>query len=123
MAEESNIKSYRDLNIWKKTKSFAILVYKVTERFPQSELYGLTSQMRRAAVSMPSNIAEGFRRNSKKEKLQFLRIAYGSGAEIETQLEISRDLRYLNQSDYENLSSEIDIIMRMFNKAIDSLGK
>ncbi|MBI4087636.1 MAG: four helix bundle protein [Candidatus Liptonbacteria bacterium] len=121
MAEKLNIKSYRDLIIWQRTKSSAVLIYKITEKFPTSELYGITSQMRRAAVSMPSNIAEGFRRKSVKEKLQFLRMAYGSGAELETQLEISRDLGYLSDQDYKNLSTELDQTMKMMNRTINTL--
>ncbi|MDO8536905.1 MAG: four helix bundle protein [bacterium] len=116
-----NIKSYKELNIWQRTKSYAVLVYKATEKFPQSELYGLTSQMRRAAVSMPSNIAEGFRRGSNKEKLQFLRITYGSGAELETQLEISYELGYLDEQKYREMVQELDVIMRMMNKTISAL--
>jgi len=122
MTENSAIKSYRDLNIWKRTKSYAVLIYGVTEKFPSLELYGLTSQMRRAAVSMPSNIAEGFRRNSKKEKLQFLRTAFSSGAELETQLEIAYELKYLNSETYGRLAADLDGIMRMINKAISALG-
>ncbi len=122
MAENSAIKSYRDLNIWKRTKSYAVLIYGVTEKFPPSELYGLTSQMRRAAISMPSNIAEGFRRSSKKEKLQFLRNAYSSGAELETQLEIVYELKYLNPETYRKLAEDLDEIMWMINKAISALG-
>lgn len=119
---QDSIKSYRDLNVWKKTKELAVFVYKLTDTFPKTEIYGLVSQMRRAAVSMPSNIAEGFRRKSKSEKLQFLRIAYGSGAELETQAEISRDLRFLTDSDYEKLVNELDSAMKMLNRAISVLG-
>lgn len=121
MTETSNIRSYRDLNVWQKSKAYAVSIYKYkeTEVFPIAERFGLISQMRRAAVSIPSNIAEGFRRKSKLEKLQFLRIAHGSGAELETQLEISCDLEYLKQEVYEKLSKEIDEIMRMLNKAIN----
>ena len=77
--------------------------------------------MRRAAISMPSNIAEGFRRKSQKDKLQFIRIAYSSRAELETQLEISRDLGYLNEKDFNNLAGELDEIMKMINKTINAL--
>lgn len=121
MVEGSRIKSYRDLNIWQKSKAYAVVIYKATERFPLHERYGLTSQMRRAVVSMPSNIAEGFRRGTRKEKLQFLRITYGSGAELETQLEISHELGYLTEADYKKLSSELNEIMKMMNKAINAL--
>ena len=123
MAENSSIKSYRDLIIWQRSKSYAVSIYKITGTFPPSELYGLVSQMRRAAVSIPSNIAEGFRRKTSKEKLQFLRVAYGSGAELETQLDISRALGYIGEPDYKNLSGELGEIMKMMNKAIDALGE
>jgi len=117
------INSYRDLEIWQRSKAFAVSIYKSTQNFPSHEIYSLTNQMRRAAVSVPSNIAEGFRRKSNLEKLKFLRIAYGSGAELETQLEISRDLNYLRQENYNELSGELDKIMRMLNKSIAALEK
>ena len=123
MERVSNINSYRDLEIWQRSKTFAVSLYKATQNFPNSEIYSLTNQMRRSDVSIPSNIAEGFRRKSKLEKLQFLRIAYGSGAELETQLEISYDLQYLKQEIYEVLSKELNEIMRMLNKTIGVLGK
>ena len=115
------IRSYRDLDIWRRAKNYAVQIYKVTEEFPRSEVYGLGGQMRRAAVSIPSNIAEGFRRKSKKEKSHFLRVAYGSGAELETQLEISRDLGYIDDAAYRELGRELDEIMRMMNKAISTI--
>lgn len=113
-----NIQSYRDLVVWQKSKRYAVRVYKITEKFPSHEMYGLTSQMRRAGISIPSDIAEGFRRKSKKEKAQFLRMAYGSGAELETQLEISHDLEYLTQVEYEELMRELEEVMKMLNKNI-----
>lgn len=122
MAEGTSIKSYRDLHIWQRAKAFVVSIYKITETFPSSEMYGLTNQMRRAAVSIPSNVAEGFRKVSKKEKLQFLRTAYGSGSELETQLEISHDLGYLNKEMFQRASLELDEIMRMMNKAIKTLS-
>ncbi len=121
MERVSSINSYRDLEVWQRSKAFAVSLYKGTHNFPNSEIYSLTNQMRRAAISIPSNIAEGFRRKSKLEKLQFLRIAYGSGAELETQLEISYDLQYLKKEIYGELSKELDEIMRMLNKAISAL--
>lgn len=121
MSELSAIRSYKDLRIWQEAKNLTIAIYGITERFPKSELYGLTSQIRRAIVSVPSNIAEGFRRKSKKEKLQFLRIALGSGAELETQLEISFELGYLDKSDYNKLEIDLSKCMRMLNRAITAL--
>ena len=110
--------SFRDLDSWKYGRTLAVLVYRITNKFPPSELYGLTNQMRRAAVSIPSNIAEGFRRKTSKDKLNFLRIAFGSGAELETQIEISRDLSFVNINDYTDLMNHIGIVLRIINKTI-----
>jgi four helix bundle protein len=100
------IHSYKDLIVWQKAKDLAVLVYELTEEFPRSELYGLTSQMRRAVISIPSNIAEGRRRGHKKEFLHFLLNAYGSGAELETQIEIAKQLKNLKELNY----NKIDIL-------------
>ncbi len=89
------IKDFRDLDIWKLGKSIVIEVYTTTKTFPQDETYGLVSQLRRAAVSIPSNIAEGFNRFQNNEYRRFLYIALGSCAELETQIEISSDLKYI----------------------------
>jgi four helix bundle protein len=86
------IKSYRDLTVWQKAIELVIKIYALTDKFPTEERFGLTSQMRRAAVSIPSNIAEGNFRRSTKDYVQFLKIAFGSGAELETQLEIIKRL-------------------------------
>src|SRR3989338_8666119 len=94
---------YKDLIVWQKAKSFCIGIYKLTEEFPKSELFGLVSQLRRAFVSIPSNIAEGSKRNTIKDQRQFYAVAYGSGAEIETQLIIAKEL-------FPKLASEIDIL-------------
>lgn len=115
------ISSYKDLKMWHKAKDFAVHVYKTTEQFPREEQYGLTSQLRRASVSVASNIAEGFRRRSAKEKIQFLRISYGSGAEIETQLIISRELGYIDNIHYEKLISDLEEIMKIINVVINKL--
>ena len=117
-----DIRSYRDLKVWQRTKKFAVQIYSATEQFPSKEMYGLTNQMRRAAVSMPSNIAEGFRRSSRKEQLQFMRIAYGSGAELETQIEISQELLYLEVEIGEALLTELGEIMRMINTALRNMN-
>lgn len=104
----SNINSFKDLTAWQKSISLAKLVYKITENFPKEETYGLTSQMRRAAVSIPSNIAEGSKRAGEKDYSQFLRIASGSASELETQIVIAKDL-YVNIdfTEAENLLLEI----------------
>ena len=88
-------------------------IYKATEKFPQKELYGLSSQLRRCAVSVPSNVAEGFRRNHSKEFQQFLHIALGSLAEAETQILIAGDLGYINSAEAKPLLELIDKINRM----------
>ena len=116
--EKQKIKSYQDLTVWQKSRKFVVLLYQITDKFPRHEFFGLTNQMRRASVSIPSNIAEGFRRKSKKEKLQFLRISYGSGSEVETQLIIAKDLKYLNDSDFEILNNLLGEILSMLNKII-----
>lgn len=107
------IKNFRELDIWKKGIELVKKVYKITEKFPNHELYGLTSQMRRCAVSVPSNVAEGFRRKYPKEFRQFLNIALGSLAELETQLVITKELEYFGNEDEKNLLELIDHLNRM----------
>jgi four helix bundle protein len=108
-------KSFRDLVVWQKARNLAVAIYKLTNQFPKSELYGLTNQMRRAAISISSNIAESYHRFHKKEKRQFLTIAFGSGSELESQLEIAKILfPDLDYSETENLLSEIMKILNNF---------
>lgn len=115
------INTYKDLIVWQKSMNLVTIVYELTEMFPKSELYGLSSQIRRAAVSIPSNIAEGRRRGGKKEFTQFIVIAYGSGAELETQLEIAKRLNYCKEGDLQKAVGLLDEIMRMLNKMLSSL--
>jgi four helix bundle protein len=93
--EEKNTKTHKDLKIWKEGIELIISIYKLTKEFPNEELYGMTSQMRRAAVSYPSNIAEGAARSSNNEYIRFLYIALGSLSELETQIIISEKLHYI----------------------------
>jgi four helix bundle protein len=123
VTERVKITSYRDLKVWQQSKLFVLMIYKITAEPPSSEQYGLISQMRRASVSIPSNIAEGFRRGFTKEQIQFLRIAYGSGAELETQLEIGKDLGYISQKIYDEVVIDLDGIMRMLNWNIHHLSR
>jgi len=88
------IHSHKDLTVWKRSMELVLAVYVLTENFPRTEIYGLTSQMRRCAVSIPSNIAEGRSRGTRRDYLQFLRISLGSAAELETQIEISKQLPF-----------------------------
>lgn len=108
------IKSYRDLIIWQKSVDLVTKVYAVTAKFPSSEVYGLTNQLRRCAVSVPSNIAEGYGRNSTADYKRFLQIAVGSLYELQTQVEISLNLAYVSKEQYDeliNLSTEVDKMM------------
>jgi four helix bundle protein len=112
-----NTKSFRDLIVWQKSKDLAVLIYKLTESYPREEIYGITSQMRRAVISISSNIAESYHRFHKKEKNQFLAIAFGSGAELESQLEISKALfSGLNYRESEVLLMEVMRILNSFLK-------
>ena len=92
------IKTYRDLNIWKAGIDLIKEIYELTEKFPKQEIYGLVSQMRRSAISIPSNIAEGFRRHYNKEYRQFLYVSLGSCAELETQMTIAKELKYIQEN-------------------------
>lgn len=91
------MKTYRELIVWQKSVEFVTMIYDVTSKFPKEEIYGLTNLLRRAAISIPSNIAEGFGRNSKKDFKRFLQISIGSVFEVQTQLEISKILNSLMQ--------------------------
>jgi len=109
-------RGYKDLIVWQKAKVFCVNIYKLTDEFPKSELFGLISQLRRAAVSIPSNIAEGSKRNTTKDSNQFYSIAYGSGAELETQLEISKELFISLKDKIVVLENDLNEIMKMLNK-------
>jgi four helix bundle protein len=107
------MENFRKLIIWKRTVELATNVYKVTVNFPKYELYGLTSQIRKSAVSISSNIAEGAGRRTKKDFAKFLSISYGSACELETQLLIARNLEYLKVQDFESLYQELDEIQKI----------
>ncbi len=107
------MKTHHDLEVWKKSIDFVTTVYQVTENYPKTEIYGLTNQIRRAVVSVPSNIAEGAVRTSKKEFLQFLSISLGSLSEVETQLIVSRNLVFLSNEQYERLIPLLTEIRKM----------
>jgi four helix bundle protein len=113
--------SYKDLIVWKKSYQLSILIYKVTKEFPKDEVYGLTSQIRRCAVSIPSNIAEGYSRYRKLEFAHFLQISFASGAELETQVLISRDLNYISQKDFEIINSLLIEVMKMLNSLMSKV--
>ena len=112
------MKTHKDLEVWKKGIELVTVVYQVTKSFPKEEIYGLTNQIRRAAVSVPSNIAEGSARASQKELIQFLHIALGSLAELETQFIIARNLEYIKPEEDESIDSRISGLIRMLSSFI-----
>jgi four helix bundle protein len=114
-------KGYKKLKIWEKAHCLAIEVYRITRNFPREELYGITSQIRRAAFSVPLNIVEGHASNSKKEFLNFLNIANRSLVETEYLLELTAELCFLSRQDYENLEKIRQEVGRMLNGFIESL--
>ena len=107
------VRSYRDLHVWQRAKAFAVEIYRVTEPFPRKEQYGLTDQIRRAAVSIPSNIAEGHIKRSDKVLANHLDIVLGSAAELDTQLEIALEVGYLETQIYQALAAELQEITKM----------
>jgi four helix bundle protein len=113
MTEQAKPKHYKEFLVWQKGMTLAKLVYRLTQKLPAEERYGLTSQMRRAAVSVPSNIAEGQARKGTGEFLQFLSIAEGSLAELDTQLSLSVDLGFTEQADVKPSLREIDELQKM----------
>jgi len=113
--------NFKELLVWQRSIDFVTNIYRSTGSFPKDEMYGLTSQIRRASVSIPSNIAEGNSRRSKPDHLQFLKIARGSCAEVETQLMISKNLNYLNEENYQKLNNNMIEISKMLNGLINSL--
>lgn len=107
------MKTHKDLDVWNKSVSLVTLVYEVTKSFPNDEIYGLTNQIRRSAVSIPSNIAEGSARQGNKEFAQFLYISLGSLSELETQLVIANNLKYITSSVSESIMNELIDIRKM----------
>jgi len=109
------MKTHKDLDVWKLSIDFVTDIYKVTSSFPKEDQFGLTNQIRRAAVSVPSNIAEGAARNSDKEFLRFLYISLGSIQEIDTQLLIALNLDFISSSDFDNLIIQLEQIAKMLS--------
>lgn len=113
------LNSHKELIVWQKAITLVKEIYRLTDNFPKNESYGLSSQMQRAAVSIPSNISEGYSRKNTKEYLQFLRIAYGSATELETQLTIAEDL-YKNIN-YKSAASLLEEVLKMLNTIISKI--
>lgn len=109
------MRDFRKYEVWKKAHYFAIDVYKESKSFPKSEQFGITSQLRRAALSIPTNIVEGCSRSSEKEFAHFINISSGSAAEVEYLIEFSKEIELLNQEEYQKLNSSIIEIRKMLN--------
>jgi four helix bundle protein len=117
------ISSYRQLEIWQKSMGLVNKIYQISSTFPKEEIFGLTSQIRRAAISIPANIAEGWGRRLTKEFIQFLRIARGSLLELETHLLIAKNLSYIEAEIMDELLPKSEEINKMINGMISSLGR
>ena len=117
----SKIKSFFDLDVWKKAHAFVLKLYKTTKKFPPEERYGITSQIRRSAISIPTNISEGTGRWTTKELLHFLNISRGSLEETKYLLLLSKDLQFLDNTMYNEFRCELDEIGKMLNGLINSL--
>ena len=115
------VKDYKELKVWQKGIEIVDKVYTLTAKFPKEELYGLTLQMRKAAVSIPSNVAEGFMRGHTREYKQFLRISLGSCAELDTQSIIAYRRKYISKHDLDDLAEDLNHESRMLMKLINSL--
>lgn len=115
------MKDFRQLKVWEKSHQLALAIYKGTKKFPKEELYGLTSQIRRASMSIPTNIAEGCGRNTDKEFARFLQIAMGSASETEYQLILARDLEFLPKDSYEKLHNDVEEVKRMLASLLKTI--
>lgn len=117
------IKSFTDLIAWQEGHRLVLIIYKVTADFPRAETYSLIDQMRRAVVSITSNIAEGFSRQTKKEKIQFYYMALGSTTEVQNQLLVSKDLGYLKPGEFKSMADQTVLVHKLLNGLIKSLKK
>jgi four helix bundle protein len=111
--DKSKIRSFADLYAWQEGHKLVLKIYKITESFPNKEMFGLTNQMRRASVSVTSNIAEGFSRNTIKDKVQFYSVAHGSLTELQNQLIIARDIEYLKKEDFDKIAKQTIIVHKL----------
>ncbi len=115
--------NFKSLLVWQKSVSLVTDIYQLTEGFPKNEIFGLTSQLRRASVSIPSNISEGHSRRSTLDYIQFLKISRGSVAELETQLLISKNLKFITEEKYIEVDAKIVEISKMLNALISSISQ
>ena len=115
------MKDFRQLKVWEKSHQLALAIYKATKEYPKEELYGWTSQIRRASMSIPTNIAEGCGRNTDADFARFLQIAMGSASETEYQLILSRDLEFLSKDSYEKLHNDVEEVKRMLASLLKTI--
>ena len=115
------IKSHKDLIVWQKSVQLSLIIYRITSDFPPREMYALSSQMRRAVVSIPSNIAEGKSRGTRKDFAHFLHMAYGSSAELETQLLIAKQLNFCENEKFNETNSLLSEVSKMLRVMIEKL--
>jgi four helix bundle protein len=118
-----SIQSYRDLSVWQRARELVIAIYELTAQFPADERFGLTAQVRRSVISVPSNIAEGYGRGARADYLRFLRIARGSLYEVEAQLVLAMDLGFMSHDECEQIQSKIDAVARPLWGLIRSLDQ
>ena len=116
------IKTFADLNTWKESHKLVLLIYKLTNKFPTKEDYALTSQMRRASISITSNIAEGFSRRGKKEKVLFYSMSLGSVTELQSQLLVARDVEYTSIEEYQSTVNQTIIVHKLINGLIKGVA-
>jgi len=123
MTTQQAIQTHRDLQAWQKAMTLARVVYRACENLPQHELYGLTSQLRRGAVAVASNIAEGYGRGSKQDYVRFLKVACGALYELDTQLQLALDFHYMTEDDHDDIKQEYDNCQRLLAGLIRSLER
>lgn len=116
-------KSFTDLLVWKEAHKLALTVYRITDKFPNKEIYTLVSQMRRCGISVSSNIAEGFTRHNRKEKIQFYYMALASLTELQNQLLISRDVGYIEQKEFAQIAEQSVLVGKLLNGLIRAVQK
>lgn len=110
---ENKIRSFSDLKAWQESYKLTLVIYEITNKFPKEEIYSLTSQMRRAVISISSNIAEGFSRSTSKDKIQFYTIAQGSLTELHSQIMIAKGLNYIHEADVERSLNQLTLVGRL----------
>lgn len=115
---KKKIQKFTDLDAWKEGHQLVLMIYKITKFFPKEEMFGLVSQMRRSAISITSNIAEGFSRQSYKEKIQFYSIAQGSVTELQNQLLIAKDIGYISESKFQQIAEKTIIVHKLITGLI-----